>query len=282
MSGILSGLFATGGQSIGALVSGGGAAIIQGIVTGSTRQIVWPIVDQLGPTITGLVQSAGLGGVLNTIGDLGLVSGLGGYVAILEEHNDELEITQHPVQQGATISDHAYKLPARLSMQIGWTTSSSLASKAPNLLGALTQPITPLDIASLFTSGGSDFFIRRIYSRLLSLQAQRSMATIYTGKRVYNNMLLQSLSTRTAAATEHCLIVSASFHEVILAKVTTVTVPTNPDAQKLPQDTGPVVNNGPQQPAPAPEFNPDSEVIPPPPAPPPVPPPATAEGGIDV
>ena len=55
MSGILSGLFATGGQSIGALVSGGGAAIIQGIVTGSTRQIVWPIVDQLGPTITGFV-----------------------------------------------------------------------------------------------------------------------------------------------------------------------------------------------------------------------------------
>jgi hypothetical protein len=33
---------------------------------------------------------------------------------IEEVHNDELEITDHPVEKGTTISDHAFKRPSEL------------------------------------------------------------------------------------------------------------------------------------------------------------------------
>lgn len=240
----------------GSLFSGASRALIQGIAIGSTRQIVWPLVDQLGDPLTSVITGISGGqDLLDVVAELGIVNGLGGYVAILEDHNDELEITSHPVEQGATISDHAYKLPASLTMQLGWSTSSTLASALPSLLGILGQPITSLDVASLFSGGGSDIFIRQVYSRLLALQAQRSLLTIYTGKRVYSNMLLQTLGTRTTEQTEHCLIVTATFKEIILARVQALTVPTNPNAQALPQDTTPDVPRGEQQPGPAPNVN---------------------------
>src|SRR4051812_36617629 len=128
---------------VSGLTTGGfSRALIQGIATGSTRQIVWPLVDQLGDPLTNVITGLGGESLLEGIAAAGIVNGLGGYVAILEDHHDELEITSHPVEQGATVSDHAYKLPSSLTMQLGWTTSSSLASAAPSLLGIIGQPLS--------------------------------------------------------------------------------------------------------------------------------------------
>lgn len=245
MSGLLAGAFGTG-------LSRG---LIQGILTGSTRQIVWPLVDQLGEPLTDIITSLGGQELLDGIAGVGIVNGLGGYIAILEDHHDELEITDHPVEQGATVTDHAYKLPAMLSMQIGWSTSSTLNSAIPSLLGVIGQPLSPLDVASLFSGGGSDIFIRQVYSRLVALQAQRTLLTIFTGKRVYNNMLLRTLGTRTAEDTEHCLIISATFKEINRARVQTIEAPTNPNAQAQSQDTTPDIPRGQQQPAVSPSVN---------------------------
>ena len=41
-----------------------------------------------------------------------------GYVTITESSIDALEITQQPVQQGASIADHAFKKPGTLTIQI--------------------------------------------------------------------------------------------------------------------------------------------------------------------
>ena len=241
-----------------------GAAIIQGITTGSTRQIVWPLVDGLGQPLTSLLGDSPTGqSLLTGIAASGAIDGLAGYVAILEDHHDELEITSHPVEQGATIQDHAYKLPSTPTMQLGWSTSASLGAQAPSLLGIIGQPLSPLDVASLFTSGGTDLFIRQVYQRLLSLQVQRTLLTIYTGKRVYNNMLIQTLAERTTEQTEHCLIVTATFKEIQLAFVQTVTTPTNTNAQASPQTTTPSVPQGSQQLGPAPNFNPTNAPTPP-------------------
>ena len=229
-----------------------GAAVVNGILTGSTRQIVWPLLDQLGSTITAFggdpsaLPTLGLAqGVVQGIA-ASLQSGFSGYVAIAEDHQDELEITTHPVEQGATISDHAYKLPATLNMQVGWSTSTSLSSAAPSILGLVGQPIQPLDVASLFTGGGSDIFIHTIYQQFLTLQANRTLLTIYTGKRVYNNMLIQTVGERTNAQTEHALVLTLTFKEIILAQVQTVNVPTNSSAQSNPQVTSPSTNQGTQ------------------------------------
>ncbi len=46
---------------------------------------------------------------------------IGGYFFdgfIDHEHQDDLEITSHPVQNGANVADHAYLKPATLTMHI--------------------------------------------------------------------------------------------------------------------------------------------------------------------
>ena len=56
-------------------------------------------------------------------------------VVVEEVHTDTLTITDHPVEQGAPITDHAFKNPAELSMRIGWSSSSlaldSVVSSVP-------------------------------------------------------------------------------------------------------------------------------------------------------
>ena len=55
-------------------------------------------------------------------------------ITIEEEGTDELTITEHPVEQGAAISDHAYKEPARLRIRAMCSNSSLQAQGASNAL----------------------------------------------------------------------------------------------------------------------------------------------------
>src|SRR6266478_6601275 len=42
-------------------------------------------------------------------------------VTVSESGEDALIITEHPVEQGSTISDHAFKRPAHLRLHVGWS-----------------------------------------------------------------------------------------------------------------------------------------------------------------
>ncbi len=91
-----------------------------------------------------------------------------GYVAIEETHEDVLEITDHPVELGAKISDHAYKEPSSVIIRAGWSNSPSpgnfLESMAASVTGTikavtslicwrfrLTAPCSMFTPASAFT-----------------------------------------------------------------------------------------------------------------------------------
>ena len=54
-------------------------------------------------------------------------------VVISEEHDDEVTVTRHPVDQGAPISDHAYKNPSVLNVRFGWSDSSRLINSVLDL-----------------------------------------------------------------------------------------------------------------------------------------------------
>jgi len=124
------------------------------------------------------------------------------YVTLQEQHHDELVITDHPVEQGASISDHAYKKPAEVTLTIGWT-NSSLSS-----------------VLSLQFGNYASY----AYKQLLALQASRVPFDISTGKRKYHNMLFQALSTTTDEKTENSLIVTAHCREIIIVQTTTTTL----------------------------------------------------------
>ena len=138
-------------------------------------------------------------------------AGFSGYVTIEESATDELEITAHPVQSGAEITDHSYLKPAEVSVRFMYDTKS----------GELWD----------------------IYEKLRELQEKRELFDVVVGKRSYSNMLLQSLSVSTDKTTENVLSAHANFKQVILAKVEATTLPPK-ENQKMPRKTASVHNSG--------------------------------------
>lgn len=136
-------------------------------------------------------------------------------VIISESTTDVLTITKQPVQQGASITDHAYKEPTLLTM--------TALFKDNDVRGVLTP----------FSSSG----LRELYQKLLELQISRSPFIITTPKRIYNSMLLATLSQVTDKNTENCLSVTMSFQEVVLVSIGTIQV--DPKKLKKPKSNSP-------------------------------------------
>lgn len=125
-------------------------------------------------------------------------------VTIEEDHEDELTITEHPVEQGAAITDHAYKRPATVRLQLGWSQSG----------GVWNTPNAPQQVAD----------VKQLYEQVLTLQAARRPFQVFTGKRAYKDMLVASLRTRTDHTLETSFIADISLQQIILVNVQTTTV----------------------------------------------------------
>lgn len=139
---------------------------------------------------------------------------IGGFIAsvvIDERAEDSLEITQHPVQIGAAITDHAYKKPSTVAINM------------------------------LFDDKGSP--LAETYQKLLKLQSDRIPFDVITGKRAYKNMLLKSLSNTTDAANENILSISCDLQEIILVRTEIINSPVRAN-QKKAAKTGATKNAG--------------------------------------
>lgn len=175
---------------------------------------------------------------------------------IEELHRDSLEITEHPIEQGAAISDHAYKRPVEVIITCGWSNSpsgpSSLISQAVGLgaaiggtpVGVLASAIPTINAAQSLLSGNAPDQVRSIYEKLLALQSDRVPFDIYTGKRVYHNMLLQQLATDTRQETENSGIFQLHCREVLIVSTRVVSIP--PSQQSQPEKTNSITDLGPQ------------------------------------
>lgn len=150
-------------------------------------------------------------------------------VTLEETHVDELAITEHPVEQGAAITDHSYKRPEHVTIRCGWSNSSLIAFGNPN-------------------------YVRQIYSNFVDLQNSREPFDIFTGKRFYTNMLIERMMVTTDEKTENVLMMVVDCREVIIVSTQTVTVP--PAANmKTPQLNAATQNTGTQTTQPAPNYN---------------------------
>jgi hypothetical protein len=139
-------------------------------------------------------------------------------VVVEERHEDALMITEHPVETGAAISDHAYKRPSRVEMRIGFSDSTAAAAG----------------------------YVQQAYQELLALQAAREPFDVFTGKRAYSNMLIANLSVVTDRKSEWMLGALVTLQQVIIVGTGGfATVPAA--AQKAPQTTAPVQKSGTKQ-----------------------------------
>lgn len=154
-------------------------------------------------------------------------------VVITERHSDMLEITEHPVEMGAPISDHAFKRPSEIVMEVGFSGGGAI------LDFSLLQSITP----SISKSP------KQLYQDLLDLQEQRTPIDVITGKRAYKNMLIRGLEVTTDRHSENVLMATITLREVFISQTQTSTVA---DKQDMAQgvNTSAVKNSGVKNPMP--------------------------------
>lgn len=171
------------------------------------------------------------------------------FVTIEERHSDELAITQHPVESGAAITDHAYKIPPSVMIEAGWSNSpvpmGSNLLDIPGLLGLPGQIAQGLiDTLNIFSTAPN--FVKGIYDQLLALQDTATLLTVMTGKRSYDNMLITRLETVTNSETENALIIRITCQQIIIVQTQVVTVA--PQAQQLlPEKTASIISTGAKQ-----------------------------------
>lgn len=147
-------------------------------------------------------------------------------VTVEENHRDEVIITQHPVEGGGVITDHAFKRPAELEIRCGFSNSSA----------------------------GYVGYVQEQYRALLSLQLARQPFTVYTGKRRYRNMIIRGISVVTDPHSENTLMATVALQEVIIVSTQTTSAgsgqgggsgtPGGNADQANPASTGSITNGG--------------------------------------
>lgn len=139
------------------------------------------------------------------------------HVVVREVGKDEMVITEHPVETGAPITDHAYLRNAEIEMTVGWSDSTAAQSG----------------------------YCREVYEELLALQRSRQPFDVFTGKRSYTNMLLSGITQETSVATENVLLVQARLREINIVSTQTTAAPAS--AQASPDKTNPTADVGSKQ-----------------------------------
>lgn len=214
-------LFGAGAIIIGAVR---GATVLQnGTVVGSSgsgdpyRPSQWDFQGR-NATLSLLVPVGSTGTVQDTQGSATTL-----YVfdaVISSEHEQELVLTSNPVQTGASLTDHAYLLPARVTCDIRM--SDSMQSY---VMGQFSGDVSRSVAA---------------YQQLLQIQRSRTLFGLSTRLRSYSNMAIVSVRASETAETRYGGKFSVTFQEVLLATVelshSTMTPDTGGDSER-PQST---------------------------------------------
>lgn len=148
-------------------------------------------------------------------------------VVVSEKHSDTLEITEHPVEIGAAVADHAYKRPSEVVMEVGFAGGGSLLDFVDTSSIGLSLGLSP----------------QETYQELLDLQNSRIPFDVVTGKRLYSNMLIRALEVNTEKATENVLSAVLTLREVLITQTQQVTVANKSD-MKDGASTSAVANAG--------------------------------------
>lgn len=176
--------------------------------------------------------------------------------AVVEErHADQLEITDHPIEVGSTIVDHAFKRPAEIILHMGWSNSPSAGASLINSAIGAASAVSPLarKAAGVYNfvtgiqsalNGANSSQIKDIYDQLLELQETRAIFAVYTGKRSYTNMICKTLMVDTDFKTENSLIVNMVCQEVFLVNTRTVQLPKATQKPATAPDTTSSVETG--------------------------------------
>lgn len=159
--------------------------------------------------------------------------------AVLEEaHTDELTLTDHPIEYGSVITDHAFKQPSEVVITYGWSQSPNSLSAARDVafskVGEIQAATSPTGVLQAISGTAR---INNYYAILLDKQNTRAVFDVVTGRRTYKNMMIRSLTLVTDRDTENALIIRITCRQVVFADTVT-TIIASPAVQSDPQQTG--------------------------------------------
>lgn len=129
-----------------------------------------------------------------------------GFIKI--DHSIEAQITEHPVETGASIVDHAYIKPAELSMNI-------MVS----------------DVHASFIEGQFSGSLARhvnAWNLLKQIQADRIPVSVLTKLGLYDNMLIQRITATDTYETYNALNADVTLREIPIARVRTLKISSTP------------------------------------------------------
>ncbi len=115
------------------------------------------------------------------------------HVIVEETYRDEVIITDHPVERGAAITDHAFVRPSQLEIRCGWSNSTA----------------------------GTEGYIESVYQQMLTLLRKREPFDVFTPRRMYTSMLIQGIQVTRDERTNSVLNCSISLREIIIAQTQT-------------------------------------------------------------
>lgn len=142
------------------------------------------------------------------------------------DHTRKTKITQHPVETGAAITDHAYVEPAELIIEVGMSDAC-----VSYIQGQFNQKYTR-SVSAIDT--------------LWKLQEQRIPMDVLTRLKLYRNMLIEVISVPDDWQTINGLKATVTLREIEVVQVKTVTMNSKASSSKNPQKTA-TTNKGTQQ-----------------------------------
>ena len=165
--------------------------------------------------------------------------------SISETHTAEVEVTEHPIEKGANISDHVRAKPENLSIE--GVVSNTPVNRAQNARAVKSQGKLLQTTSDVDAIQGHPGVAESAYDQLRALKDSGQLITVVTKLRTYRNMVLRSLSIPRSAKIGDMLQFTAQFIQVNLVENGTVILPTRKSG-KVDRHTQP------PKPAPAPEI----------------------------
>lgn len=132
-----------------------------------------------------------------------------------EVHTSEAAVTEHPVEEGANISDHIRRLPEEVEI-------NGVVSNTPIVFLASIAAESPIenDITPVTDRAGL------AYAELTRIQDAGELVTVVTTLRDYENMALTSLVVNRDAQSGNVMNAQLSLREIIVAETQGVEAPT--------------------------------------------------------
>ncbi len=138
---------------------------------------------------------------------------------IEEHHFDRYVITEHPVETGVAVTDHAFRAPTAVTMKIGFSNSTAR------------------------TEG----WVQQAYEMIRVLADARQPFDVFTGKRAYQNMVIDVIDVSTDASTEYMLNCTVSLREIIFTSTQQTSGGAPASQQATPSQTASPQASGTQQ-----------------------------------